>query len=118
MQLIDRVEEQYTSTGKPLHVVDPDHSLIHVMSYQQFYSTPVEEIQSLHARHHLLVTGLPQEDFGFDEAGLLSLAPPEKSISIQGTFVACSKLSSLRLCRSIYCSWRGSNPEIQVWDDS
>jgi hypothetical protein len=83
-QLIDRVEQDFTAEGKPLHVADPDHSLIRVMSLQEFHSTPVQEIQRIHAKQHLLITGLPQEGFTFDEVGLLTLAPPEKTISIQG----------------------------------
>ena len=46
------------------------------MSLHEFHTTPIEKIQSIHAKHHLVITGLPQEDFEFDEVRLLTLSPP------------------------------------------
>ena len=120
VQLMNRVEQDFTPTGAPLHVADPDHSLIRVMSCEEFYSTPIERLHSLHARQHLVVTGLPQEDFGFDKDGLLTLAPPEKTISIQGTLQPIHwpliLIMLMILYRSFNSSRCGSNSEVQVWD--
>jgi len=54
------------------------------MTLEEFNSMTSQDLQSLHARHHLLVTGYPEPYFGFDEAGLGTLAPPTYVFTLHG----------------------------------
>ena len=84
MQLIDLVEKDYHSSGLPLHVAEPSRSAFRIIDARQFNSLMDEEIQALFSRQHILVTGLPQETFEFDERGMATLAHPSKLLTIQG----------------------------------
>jgi hypothetical protein len=81
---MDRVEQDYHSTGKPLHVADPSRSLFRIISLQDFNGMNDRQLQDLHAHSHVLVTGIPVEQFGFDAEGMETLAPPERVFTIHG----------------------------------
>ena len=81
---MDRVEQDFHSSGKPLHVADPGRSMFRIMTVQEFDGMEDEELQTLHARHHLIVTGYPQASYGFDAKGMATLAPPSRVFTIHG----------------------------------
>ena len=80
------MEQDFHHTGKPLHVADPSRSLFHIVSLQDFEQMSDQEVQNLHAQSHILVTGYPQESFGFDEKGMATLAARSRVFTIQGVF--------------------------------
>jgi hypothetical protein len=90
MELMDRVERDFHSTGKPLHVADPSRSMFRIISLQDFNGMSDEQLQDLHANFHVLVTGYPQAPFGFDAKGMATLAAPSRVFTIQG-MSPCSK---------------------------
>ena len=94
-ELIDRVEQDYHSTGKPLHLADPSRSLFRIISLHDFNRMSDDQIQDLHARSHVLVTGIPEEQFGFDAEGMETLAPPDRVVTIQG-MSPCFKQESFK----------------------
>lgn len=81
---MDRVERDFHSSGKPLHVADPSRSMFHVISLQDFNGMSDERLQDLHAHFNIIVTGCPQEPFGFDAKGMATLAPPSRIFTIHG----------------------------------
>lgn len=83
---MDRVEQDFHCTGRPLHVADPGRSMFRIVSLQDFLRMSELEVQDLHARSHILVTGYPQESFGFDANGMATLAAPSRVFTIQGMF--------------------------------
>ena len=86
-QLMDRVEQDFHSPGMPLHVTDPSRSMFRVMTVQDFNSRSIEELQELHARYHVLVTGYPQASFGFDSKGMATLSTRTRVFTIQGVLL-------------------------------
>jgi hypothetical protein len=66
MQLMNRVKQGFYSSGKPLHVADPSHSMFQIMTIQELNQMEDKELQDMHAHHHLLVSGYPQVLYGFD----------------------------------------------------
>jgi hypothetical protein len=91
MQLMDRVEQDFHSSGKPLHVADPSHSMFRILTVQEFDEMEDDELQNLHTHYHLLVTGYPQASFGFDPEGLATLASPSRVFTIHGVSFVQSK---------------------------
>jgi hypothetical protein len=83
---MDRVEQDFHHTGKPLHVADPSRSMFHIITLQDFNQMSDQEVQALHTHSHILITGYPQESFGFDEKGMATLAAPSRVFTIQGVF--------------------------------
>jgi hypothetical protein len=83
-QLMDRVEQDFDSPGKPLHVADPSRSMFCIMTVHDFDKMLDTEVQELHGHHHLLITGYPQASFGFDAKGMETLAPTSKVFTVQG----------------------------------
>jgi hypothetical protein len=81
---MDRVERDFHSTGKPLHVADPSRSMFHIISLQDFYKMSHEDVQKLHAHKHLLVTGCTQSRVAFNAKGMNLLTDPERVFTIQG----------------------------------
>jgi hypothetical protein len=79
-----RVEQDFHSSGQPLHVADPARSMFRIMTLQQLNQMEDKELQYLHAHHHLLITGYPQPPYGFDAKGLAMLAPPSRVFTIHG----------------------------------
>lgn len=84
MQLMDRVEQDFHTSGWPLHIADPSRSNFRILTVQEFEQMEDEELQAMHANHHLLVTGYPQAPYGFDAKGLAMLAPPSRVFIIHG----------------------------------
>ncbi|KAF8803030.1 hypothetical protein BYT27DRAFT_7003283, partial [Phlegmacium glaucopus] len=80
---MDRVERDFHSTGKPLHVADPSRSMFRIISLQDFNGMSDKQLQDLHANFHVLVTGYPQAPFGFDTKGMATLAAPSRVFTIQ-----------------------------------
>lgn len=68
--------------GKPLHTTDPKSSLFDVISFKEFES--LSQIQERLRRKNIVVTGCPGPDVEFNEAGLRTLSPLDRIISIQG----------------------------------
>jgi hypothetical protein len=64
------------------------------MSIEEFNALKDEDIQAIHARQHILVTGLPKATYGFDEKGLSTLAPPSRIITVQGLSKYINYISS------------------------
>jgi hypothetical protein len=79
-----RVEQDFHSSGKPLHVADPGRSMFRIMTVQEFNRIEDKQLQDMHAHHHLLVTGYPQAPYGFDAKGLAMLASPSRVFTIHG----------------------------------
>jgi hypothetical protein len=89
-RLMDRVEQDFLSPGNPLHVADPGRSMFHIMTLQEFDSMNDEQLQELHAGHHLLVHGYSEASYGFDAKGMATLATPTRVFTIQGE-LPCSE---------------------------
>jgi hypothetical protein len=83
-QLMDRVEEDFHSSGRPLHVTDPGCLMFRIMTVEEFKKMSHVEMQDLHADYHLLVTGYPEALFGFDMEGIATLGSSSGIITIQG----------------------------------
>lgn len=81
---MDRVEQDFHSPGKPLHVTDPNRSIFRIMTLHDFSKMSDMELQVLHAQYHLLVTGYPEASFGFDAKGMATLAAPSRVFTVQG----------------------------------
>ena len=60
--------------------------MFHIVSLQDFEQMSDQEVQGLHAHSHILVTGYPQESFGFDAKGMATLAAPSRVFTVQGVF--------------------------------
>jgi hypothetical protein len=88
MDLMERVENDFHSSGLPLHVGNPANLLFRVMSLEEFDHMSEQELQALYACYHLVVTGYPKPSFGFDTKGLVTLAPSYRVFTIQGVY-AC-----------------------------
>jgi hypothetical protein len=84
MAMVHQVEREYDSSQKPKFITDPHNSLIRCMAVEEFDSLSDEQAQELHAKKHILVTGMAEEKFGFDKIGMRTLAPLQRTISIQG----------------------------------
>ena len=83
--LIDRVEQDYCGpTGLPLHISDPEKLVMRQMTVKEFQGMDPHQLQELHTRYHLLVTGFPKSGFGFDPTGLATLSSPSRVFSMQG----------------------------------
>ncbi|KAF8227678.1 hypothetical protein L208DRAFT_1067131, partial [Tricholoma matsutake] len=65
-----------------LHVADPTRSMFRIMTVQELNQMEDQELQDVHARHHLLITGYPEAPYGFDTKGLAMLAPPSGVFTI------------------------------------
>jgi hypothetical protein len=116
---MDRVEKDFHHSGKPFHVADPSRSMFYIVSLQDFDKMSDQEVQALHAHSHILVTGHPQESFGFDAKGLATLAAPTRVFTIQGEFSYLRKnphLFSLR--RLLHCGFYKSKREVGTWYNS
>ena len=68
----------------PLHIKDPHASAFHIIDAKEFVRLGVTEVQAIFATKHILVHGLSSGKFAFDEAGLLSLSPANRTFTIQG----------------------------------
>lgn len=90
MRLMDRVEQDFSSPGNPLHIADPSRSMFRIMTLQEFDDMKDEQLQELHVSHHLLVHGYSEASYGFDAQGMETLATPTRVFTIQGE-LPCSE---------------------------
>ena len=84
-QIFDRVEAFYDH-GRPLHIAQPDNSVIKSFTYDAWKAlTPVQMQQELRTKN-IVVTGWPlKEKLSFNEEGLRKVAgTPSRQISING----------------------------------
>jgi hypothetical protein len=84
-KFFERVEKGYQGEH-PLHQADPAHSAFHIMSFSDFEKMFPKELERIHRRKNIVVTGCRIEDpnLEFNEAGLRTLAPLDSQISILG----------------------------------
>lgn len=68
----------------PLHLSNPEQSVFHIIEAERFNALSTMEVQDIFAKKHILVYGLPDREMEFDEIGLQTLAPPNKTFTIQG----------------------------------
>ena len=71
--------------GKPLHITNPEASLFHIISYEEFQALSSQQIQDRLHWKNIVVTGLEVPDVQFDKAGLQAFCPMQRTILIQGT---------------------------------
>jgi hypothetical protein len=83
--LLDLVKDQFVG-GCPKHLVDPENSMIKVISHSAFKGLSHQESQTLVANHHVLVTGIDTPKYKFDHKGLRTLAPRNKVFTIHGKY--------------------------------
>lgn len=69
---------------KPLHVADPETSLFDVISFTDFERLSTTQIQNRLRCKHIVVTGCEGSNIKFDEAGLRTLCPLNRTTSLQG----------------------------------
>jgi hypothetical protein len=68
----------------PLHIKDPRASAFHIIDAGEFNRLGVTGVQAIFGTKHILVHSLNSGKFAFDEAGLLTLSPPNRTFTIQG----------------------------------
>jgi hypothetical protein len=69
---------------KPLHIADPESSIFDVISFTDFQRLSTTHIQDRLRRRHIIVTGCEGPNMKFDEAGLRTLCPLNRTTSLQG----------------------------------
>lgn len=79
----DRIGQSYVD-GKPLHVANPEESSFYIISFVEFQQMTTQEIQARLRRKNVVVTGHPCPDVKYDAAGLRTLCPLHRKVSIQG----------------------------------
>jgi hypothetical protein len=87
--LHQRVVDNYVN-GHPRHVKEPESSIFKIIHVDEFNALTVEEVHELFCRKHILVWGLPDRKLAFDENGLGTLAPPNRTFTIQGKHTTMS----------------------------
>ncbi len=79
----DLLEAGYVN-GKPLHIADPETSTFDIISSADFQALSTQQIQDRLRRKHIVVTGSSHPNVKFDKAGLRTMCPLSRTISIQG----------------------------------
>ena len=87
-RLFARIEQCYEN-GRPLYLQKDEQmppsteSVFKIIRQADFHKMKHSDVQLLLRRQHIVVTGIPHEEQGFEEA-LLSIAPLDLVASIQG----------------------------------
>lgn len=76
--------ELFYVDNQPRHISSPSTSSFAFISHKKFKEKSSHDVQSLMRTKHLVVTGMPSRDIGFDEKGLKTLTNLQAKISIQG----------------------------------
>jgi hypothetical protein len=79
----DRIKEGYVDE-QPLHIADPQSSVFDIISFTDFETLSTTQIQDRLRSKNIVVTGCPGPTVEFDKAGLRTLSPFDRIISIQG----------------------------------
>jgi hypothetical protein len=107
-QLYKAVETNYVD-GRPRHLSAPDTSVFSIITQDQFDSMSVAQLQALHRRYHIVVTGLSQAEHEFTAEGLEALTwkTPERVFTVQGNPKSFSRLRKTHyLDRLLNRRWR------------
>jgi len=83
-EFFDHIERDYVG-GKPPHIANPEASSFDIISFVDFQRMSTLQIQDRLRRKHIVVTGHPDSNVKFDAAGLRSLSPLHRKVSLQGT---------------------------------
>lgn len=99
--------------GLPLHMQygekDVRSCVVH-LNYEEAQKLSTREIQEIFRHHHILITGCPQDNVKFDEAGLQTLEKRMHSlISVQGG------LPSNHYFHLLNCCWQ-TNQYLWIWE--
>jgi hypothetical protein len=78
------IEADYLD-GKPRHIADPETSSFDIISIVDFEALSTRQIQDRLRHKNIVITGCNHPSMKFDEAGLRTLSPLHRKISIQGT---------------------------------
>ena len=70
--------------GKPAWLVDPENSVIRVLSRKEFERMSEAQIQSIFHKQHVVVHDQFTPSLNFDERGLETLARLDKPIVLHG----------------------------------
>lgn len=70
--------------GVAPHVGDPDKSVIHIMSHEDFTATSPDVIHNILRHKNVVVRGTPHPLHKFDRQGLSYLFPLQGRVSLQG----------------------------------
>ena len=76
--------ESFYVDERPLHCVDPDNSLIRVMSYEEYLKLPAAKLHEYLVRQNIVVRGTPTESHNFDAQGLSFMRPLHSIVPLQG----------------------------------
>lgn len=70
--------------GLPLHIIKPQESILKIIDFATFDALSPEEIQTIFATQHIVVTNYPWTPAAFDEEAMDFMIHPWKPITIQG----------------------------------
>lgn len=93
----DLLEAGYVNR-KPLHIADPETSTFDIISSADFQALSTQQIQDRLRCKHIVVTGSSHPNVKFDKAGLRTMCPLSRTISIQGMNLIFKRMGS-RLMR-------------------
>jgi hypothetical protein len=81
--LYQRIEATYLNE-KPLHMADPQVSVIAILTYEQYAAMSPIEFKSLLHMKNVVVSNYPVPKINFDEQGLQTLTSMHLSVSLHG----------------------------------
>ena len=80
--IAEAVQASYVN-GLPLHLADPDNSVIKIIPEPEFIRTSDSEVQDILQEKHIVVSGILHQETTFKEA-LRDTAPLNSRVDIQG----------------------------------
>jgi hypothetical protein len=87
-RLYDLVVSNYHASGQPLHLADPNNSIIRIMTLHEFNAYTANELQDIFRRQHIVVTGFDRAEHEFDLPGLQALTEKmyDRVFTLQGMY--------------------------------